>query len=172
MFTFISQRLQHWYWGGLIGYGICRINNMYNVREQCVPAVDVWFDIDSAYSSMSLLQGVLAEGVVGWCVSVPHGCLTGLLIHLSFNLRQSPGDAVALLCLHNDFKITGKCINRGRHMVHPITGSSLRTQLINWSLLHFPIRLVERTGAEEGAKLKNKQTKKIHELHLPARGSI
>ena len=43
-------------------------------------------------------------------------------------------------------------------MVHPITDSSLRPQLTNWSLLHFPIRPVERTGAEQRAEVKNKNT--------------
>lgn len=41
-------------------------------------------------------------------------------------------------------------------MAHPVTDSSLRPQLINRSLLHFPIRLVERTGAEGCAKVKEK----------------
>lgn len=40
----------------------------------------------------------------------------------------------AVECLHNDFKITGKCINRSGHMV---LTAHRGPQLINRSLLHF-----------------------------------
>lgn len=74
----------------------------------------------------------VCRSVCWWCVSVPRGCLSGLLVYLSFNLRQLPGDSTVPLSVFTmTLKIRGKYINRSGHMVRPITDSSLRSQLIS-----------------------------------------
>lgn len=75
-------------------------------------------DIDSACSSRVLVDVRLADvflfHAATSCMSAPQSEAD------AWGLRSATG------CLDDDFKIKGECINRSRHMVHPVTDSSLR----------------------------------------------
>lgn len=146
MFPSTKQRLQHRHWLFFLFFFFEVSDISCAVSPACVIAGNsVYLPTSILHTARWARRSVCYGRQRLADVSPFHtAAFTGLLIHLPPLIC---GSRLGPQRLHIDFKIKGKCINRGSHMVHPITDSSATTQLINRSLADFPVRLVEEMQA-------------------------